>query len=80
MKAVRESVEWSYARAEELWPLMNKKKAHMIDLDSRMVFGQFHVMYFLTNCKVASEEGSTMTGSRMFACPPPSLEEYLAMA
>jgi hypothetical protein len=80
MKAVRESVEWLYARAEELWPLMNKKKAHVLEQDSAMVLGQFRVMFFLTNCKVAAEEGSTMTGRRMFVCPPPTLEEYLAMA
>jgi hypothetical protein len=80
MKSVRECVEWSYARAEQLWPLMNKKQAHILELDSAMVFGQFRVCYFLTNCKVASEEGSTMTGTRMFACPPPSLSDYLAMA
>jgi hypothetical protein len=80
MKAVRESVEWSYACAEELWPLMNKKKAHVLELDFAMVLGQFRVMFFLTYCKVAAEEGSTMAGSRMFACPLPTLEEYLAMA
>jgi hypothetical protein len=80
MKAVRESVEWSNARAEELWLLMNKKKAHMVEQHSDVVFGQFRVMFFLTNCKVAAEEGSTMTGTRMFACPPPTLEEYLSMA
>ena len=79
MKAARESVEWSYARAEQLWPLMNKKEAHVLELDSAMVFGQFRVMYFLTNCKICSEQGSTMTGKRMFRCPPPSLYEYLSM-
>jgi hypothetical protein len=62
MKAVRESVEWSYARAEMLWPLMNKKQAHILEWDSAVVFGQFRVMYWLTNCKVAAEGGSTMTG------------------
>jgi hypothetical protein len=67
-------------RVEELWPLMNKKKAHVLELDSAMVLGQFRVMFFLTNCKVSAEEGSTMTGKRMFVCPPPTLEEYLAMA
>ena len=80
MKAVRESVEWSYARAEMLQPLMNKKQAHILEWNSAVVFGQFHVMYFLTNCKVCSEEGSTCTGKRMFACTPPSLQEYLSMA
>jgi hypothetical protein len=79
MKAVRESVEWSYARAEQLWPLMNKKQAHVLEWNSQVVFGQFRVMYFLTNCKVCAEEGSTCTGSRMFACPPPSLQTYLNM-
>jgi hypothetical protein len=80
MKAVCcESIEWSYGRAEELWPLLNKKKAHILELDLAMVFGQFHVMYFLTNCKVAAEEGSIMTGHRMFACQPPTLQEYLSM-
>ena len=62
MKAVREFVEWSYARAEELWPLLNKKQAHVLEVDPAMVFGQFRVMYFLMNCKDAAEEGSTMTG------------------
>jgi hypothetical protein len=80
MKAVCETVEWSYARAEQLWPLMNKKQCHILEWDPPCVFGQFQVMFWLTNCKVAAEEGSTMTGKRMFACPPPSLQEYLAMA
>ena len=80
MKAIRETIEWSYGRAEQLWPLMNKKQAHILEWDPPVVFGQFRVMFWLTNCKVCAEEGSTMTGNRMFACPPPSLQEYLAMA
>ena len=79
MKAVCESVEWSYAHAEQLWPLMNKKQVHILEWNSDVVFGQFRVMYFLMNCKVCSEEGSTCTGTHMFACPPPTLEEYLSM-
>ena len=78
MKAVCESIEQSYGRAEELWPLLNKKKAHILELDPAMVFGQFHIMYFLTNCKVAAEEGSMMTGRCMFACQPLTLQEYLS--
>ena len=79
MKAVRECVEWSYARAEELWPLLNKKTNYTIEQDADLVFGQFRVMFFLTNCKVAGEEGSTMTSKQMFACALPTLEQYLAM-
>jgi hypothetical protein len=30
MKAVRECVEWLYARVELLWPLINKKQAHIL--------------------------------------------------
>jgi hypothetical protein len=80
MKVARESVEWSYTRAEKLWPMMNKKDAHILEWDSAMVFGQFRVMYFLTNCKVAAEEGSTMTRPRMFTCSLPTLDQYLSMA
>jgi hypothetical protein len=59
---------------------MNKKKAHMVKQHSDVVFGQFRVMFFLTNCKVAAKKGSTMPGTRIFACLPPTLEEYLSMA
>ena len=79
MKAVRESVEWSYARAEQLWPLLNKKDEQKLEVDSRRCFAEVRVMYLLTNFKVCESEGSTMTGVRGFQCPPPTLEEYLAM-
>jgi hypothetical protein len=41
MKAVCELVEWSYARAEQLWLLMNKKQAHVLEWDLYVVFGQY---------------------------------------
>ena len=79
MKSARESVEWSYAKAEKLWPLLVWKDQKKVELDPDRCFGEIRVMHLLTNFKVCALEGSTMTGSRMFACPPPSLEEYLEM-
>ena len=79
MKSARESVEWSYAKAEKLWPLLVWKDHKKIELDPDRCFGEIRVMHLLTNFKVCALEGSTMTGSRMFACPPPSLEQYLHM-
>jgi len=77
MTAVRESIEWSYARAEQLWRALLIKDRFKIDKESDRVFAEIRVMYFLTNCKVCTSEGSTMTGHRMFRCPPPTLQEYL---
>ena len=79
MKPARESIEWSYAKAEQLWPLLNKKQAFKLGENPERVMAEIRVMHFLTNCKVCTYEGSTMTGSRMFQCPPPSLAEYLNM-
>jgi hypothetical protein len=79
MKSARESIEWSYARAEQLWPLLNTKDSFKLEQDADRVFAEIRVMYFLTNCKVCTSEGSTMTGTRGFQCPPPSLEQYLNM-
>ena len=79
MKSARESVEWSYAKAEKLWPLLVWKDPKKVELDADRVFGEIRVMHLLTNLKVCALEGSTMTGSRMFACPPPSIEDYFDM-
>lgn len=79
MKAVRECVEWSYARAEQLWPLLNKKDEQKMEVDSRRCFAEVRVMYLFTNFKICLSEGSTMTGHRGFRCPPPTLQEYLNM-
>jgi DDE superfamily endonuclease len=79
MKAVRECVEWSYAKAETLFPLLTTKYHSKLEIDSRRVFAEVRVMYFLTNCKICCYEGSTMTGERGFRHAPPTLEQYLAM-
>jgi DDE superfamily endonuclease len=79
MKAVRECVEWSYAKAEGLWKLLTTKYHSKLEVDSGRVFAEIRVMFFLTNCKVCVLEGSTMTGSRGFRTIPPTLEEYLSM-
>ena len=79
MKAVRECVEWSYAKAESLWKLLTTKYHAKLEVDSGRVFAEVRVMYFLTNCRVCTLEGSTMTGTRGFRCPPPTLAEYLSM-
>ena len=75
MKIARVSVEWSYARAEQLWPALNNKHDFCIERDAERSFAEIKVMYLLTNFKVCCTEGSTMTG--MFRCPPPSLEDYM---
>jgi hypothetical protein len=79
MKSVREAVEWSYAKAEQNWPMLNRKDMHKLEQSPARVWAEFRVMYLLTNFKVCELEGSTMTGSRGFQCPPPTLAEYLAM-
>jgi hypothetical protein len=66
LKAVRECVEWSYAKAEMLLPLLTSKYHSKLELDSGRVFAETRVMYFLTNCRVCSLKGSTMTGIRGF--------------
>ena len=79
MCSLRESVEWSYARAEALWPFLNTKAQKKIDRGGDKVFAEIRVAYFLCNVAVCTNEGSTMTGTRGFQCPPPSMEDYLAM-
>jgi hypothetical protein len=80
MKSVREMVEWSYAKAEQNWPLLNRKDSFKVDEDAHRIWAEIRVMmYLLTNFKVCELEGSTMTGTRGFRCPPPTLAEYLAM-
>jgi hypothetical protein len=79
MKSVREMIEWSYAKAEQNWPLLNRKDSFKVDDNAERVWAEIRVMYLLTNFKVCELEGSTMTGKRGFQCKPPSLAEYLAM-
>jgi DDE superfamily endonuclease len=70
LKAARESIEWSYARAEMQWPLLTNKRNFKVDQDSARCFAEIRVMYLLTNFKVCADKGSTMTGTRGFQCPP----------
>jgi hypothetical protein len=79
MKSVREMIEWSYAKAEQNWPMLNRKETYKVEQDPDRVWAEIRVMYLLTNFKVCELEGSTMTGARGFGCPPPTLSEYLAM-
>ena len=79
MKSVHEMVEWSYAKAEQSWPMLNRKDGYKLEQDPDQVWAEIRVMYLLRNFKVCELEGSTMTGTRGFECPPPTLAEYLAM-
>jgi hypothetical protein len=79
MKSVHEMIEWSYAKAEQNWSMLNRKDTYKLEQDPDRVWAEIRVMYLLTNFKVCELEGSTMTGTRGFACAPPSLSKYLAM-
>jgi hypothetical protein len=79
MKSVREMVEWSYAKAEQNWPMLNRKEGFKLEQDPDRVWAEIRVMYLLTNFKVCELERSTTSGQRAFRCPPPTLSEYLAM-
>ena len=80
MCSARESVEWSYAKAESLWPLLNRKDQKKVDNQGgERVFAEIRVAWLLTNLSICAAEGSNMTGDRGFRCPPPSLEDYLSM-
>jgi hypothetical protein len=80
MKSVHEMIEWSYAKAKQNWLMLNRKDTYKLEQDSdRVLWAEIRVMYLLTNFKVYELEGSTMTGTRGFACAPPTLSEYLAM-
>ena len=78
MKSVREAIEWSYARAESLFPLLCQKQHAKLEVDSGRVFAEVRVMHLLTNFRVCTGEGSTMTGMRGFRMAPPSLQDYLS--
>jgi hypothetical protein len=79
MKSARQCIELSYAKVESNWPMINRKDSFKVDENAERVWSEIRVMYLLTNFRVCQLEGSTMTGTRGFQCPPPSLEEYLAM-
>lgn len=79
MKSARQCIELSYAKVEQNWPMINRKDSFKVDQDAERVWAEIRVMYLLTNFRVCQLEGSTMSGSRGFACPPPSLAQYLAM-
>jgi hypothetical protein len=82
MKSVREMIEWSYAKAAKNWPMLNRKDTYnKLEEEPDRVWAEICMMYLLTsNFKVCELEGSTMTGTRGFACPLPTLSsEYLAM-
>ena len=79
MKSVRECIEWAFAKAQQYWPLLNRKDSKKLEQNPDRVWAEIRVMYLLTNFKVCELEGSTMTGTRGFQCPPPTLAEYLAM-
>ena len=80
MCSARESVEWSYAKAESLWPLLNRKDVKKVDNSGgERVFAEVHVAWLLTNLNICTMEGSNMTGDRGLRCPPPSIEDYLSM-
>jgi hypothetical protein len=79
MKSARESIELSYAKAEQLWPALNRKQGFKLDSNPLRVFAEIRVMYLLTNFVVCTLEGSTMTGERGFRCAPPKLVDYIGM-
>ena len=66
MKAAREPVEHSYAYVEKRCLLLTRKDSFKLDLDGLCVCAEMRVMFLLTNFKVCSAEGSTMTGARVF--------------
>jgi hypothetical protein len=63
MTSARQSIEMSYGRAEQLWPLLNQKDSYKLDLNSERAFAEIHIMYLFNNFNVCAREGGTMTGS-----------------
>jgi hypothetical protein len=47
MKSVREMIEWSYAKAEQNWPMLNRKDTYKLEQDPDRVWAEIHVMYLL---------------------------------
>lgn len=78
LKSARESVEMGYSLPPRLFPAIDEKKSTKLGLDAEFVVAQVRVAHFLTNLNVCFRRGSTCTGDRMFAHPPPTLEEYLS--
>ena len=68
MKSVRQSIELSYAKVEQDWPMLNKKAGFKVDKGPGRVFAEMRVLYLLSNFIVCCREGSTMTGERGFRC------------
>jgi len=77
LKSARVAIEFGYGRASQLFPLLEVREYTKLLLDADLIYAQMRVMHFLSNVVTCLREGSTCTGKRMFACPPPSLEEYL---
>jgi hypothetical protein len=76
MNKARVSIEWSYGHNKQLWEASNSGKYFKILQDDELIYASFRVMHLLTDC-VTCFRGNVISGQRSFACPPPSLDEYL---
>jgi hypothetical protein len=78
MKKAREAIEWSYGLLTNLWHLSENREAFKLETDPNAVMAQIRVMHLLTNCYTCMH-GNQVSSRHTFACPPPTLEAYLAL-
>jgi hypothetical protein len=77
MKSARESIELGYGFACQMFPLLKVREYMKLRADHDLCLAQVRVVHLLSNCVTCMRRGNTVTGQRMFACDPPSLDEYI---
>ena len=77
MNSSREGIELGYGYGKKQFPLLEVKDFIKLKVVSDLCQAQVGVMHFLANCLTCMREGNTVTGQRMFAMDPPSIEDYL---
>lgn len=77
MKAMRISVEWTYAQVKLLWSVAdNHKSGFKMECDHNAIYAQIRLAHFFTNCVTCRRGNQTAT---YFGLDPPTLHQYLNM-
>lgn len=77
MKAMRITVEWTYAQVKQLWAVAdNHRSKFKMETDHNCIYSQIRLAHFFTNCVTCRRGSQTAT---YFGLDPPPLEQYLNM-
>ena len=78
MKAVRVSIENNFSAVANKWTICTHFDSFKLGGDNPHAMEQLAVCYLLSNISQCLH-GSQVGGLYTFICPPPSLEQYLAL-